>query len=595
MSLNNFWPSLVCCFYLWHLTHLCHARVYSDPQAVANMTYDFIIVGGGTAGSVIANRLSETNSSVLLIEAGPSNLAPPDNSSIQVPFLVSAAAGSIYDWNFTTIAQFHLDDRILTYPRGFVLGGSSSINFMAYTRGPSTEYDRLAKFSGDPGWSWKNMFRYALKSEKHVESADHHNTTGQFDPSLHGTSGPLLTSLPGEPTDIDQRILNTTVELASDFPFRLDMNGGNPLGIAWLQSTIGGGVRSSSATAYLEPIENSTRRLDILVQTRVTRVLATLDGKNRIPNFRTVEFTNSRNGTLYQLTARNEVILSAGSIGTPQLLMLSGIGDSQDLARVGINSTVDLPNVGKNLQDHPYITIPWSVNSTKTFDTVVFNQTLFAELLQEYEQDHMDIFANNAIANQIGFFRLPNSSDILRNHGDPSSGPVSPHFELAFCNGFVATTQTSPTSGNFFSIAVVLVAPSSHGSVRINSSSIFDPPLINPNYLATPGDMLTMVEAVKTAQHFITASPWKGYIESPFGDAAQLNNDSEIMSYIRSKAISIRHPVATARMSKDSDSCGVVGPDLLVKGVTGLRVVDASVLPFAPSSHPQASSQFPNG
>jgi choline dehydrogenase len=335
---------------------------------------------------------------------------------------------------------------------------------------------------------------------------------------------------------------------------------------------------------------NSARNnLDILINTYVTRLLPTGRSSSGNPAFRTVEFAQQPGKATKTLTAQKEVVLSAGSVGTPQLLMLSGIGDKSALTKVGITSTVDLPDVGQNLQDHLYITIPYSVNSTQTFDTEVFNQTLFGEMFKEYETNRTGIFANNAIANQIGFFRLPNMSPILRAYGDPSSGPKSPHYEFAFCNGFVATTQQPPTSGNYFSLAIVLVTPTSRGSIQLQSSSVFDHPLINPNYLSSKPDMDIFVEAVKAGQRLLTAPTWKGYLEAPFEDAANLTSDSSIRDYIRSKAISIRHPVSTAAMSKNSDRGGVVGPDLLVKGVDGLRVVDASVLPFTPAAHPQAA------
>ncbi|KAF8991611.1 hypothetical protein BDQ17DRAFT_1370513 [Cyathus striatus] len=498
------------------------AAIISDPSLVNGKGYDYIVVGAGTAGSVVASRLTEDKSvQVLLIEAGISN-TEGDISAIQVPFLVTETAQSRYDWNYTTTPQNSLGNRTLTYPRGFVLGGSSSINYMAYTRGPSDEYSRLAKLTGDKGWDWPTSFKYGLKNERHVPSADNHNTTGQFDPKVHGTSGPLLTSLPGNPTDIDQRVLNTTSQFASEFPFNLDMNGGSSLGISWLHSTVGGGERSSSATAYLNASVIARPNLSILIQTRVTRLLPVSQNIAKTPTLTKVELATSRNSTRFTASARKEVVLSAGSIGTPQILMLSGVGDKEELSKLKIPTVLDLPDVGKHLQDHPYLTLP-------TFDTVVFNQTAFAETLQSYEMTHTGLFADNAIANQIGFLRLPNNSEILKKFGEPSAGPTSPHYEFAF----------SP-------------------------------------------DMSIMVEAIKSAKRFVSGSAWDNYLLTPFGDSP------DIEAYIRASSISIRHPVATARISSLKDKTGVVGPDLLVKGINGVRVVDASVLPFAPPSHPQA-------
>ncbi|KAF8991666.1 aryl-alcohol oxidase-like protein [Cyathus striatus] len=575
-------------FYL-ALIRSSSAAIISDPSLVNGKGYDYIVVGAGTAGSVVASRLTEDkNAQVLLIEAGISN-TDGDISAIQVPFLVTETAQSRYDWNYTTVPQKSLGNRILTYPRGFVLGGSSSINYMAYTRGPSDEYNRLAKLTGDNGWDWPTSFKYGLKSERHVQSADNHNTTGQFDPKLHGTSGPLLTSLPGNPTDIDQRVLNTTSQFALEFPFNLDMNGGSSLGFSWLQSTVGRGERSSSATAYLNASVIARPNLSILIQTRVTRLLPISQKIEKTPTLTKVELATSRNSPRLTVSARKEVVLSAGSIGTPQLLMLSGVGDKEELSKLKIPTVLDLPDVGNHLQDHPYLTLPWKVNSTSTFDTVVFNQTAFAAAFQSYERTHTGLFADNAIANHIGFLRLPKNSEILKKFGEPSAGPTSPHYEFAFCNGFVATTQQSPTSGNYFSIAVVLVSPSSRGSLTLTSSSVFDQPNIDPNYFSSEPDMSIMVEAVKSAKRFVSASAWNNYLLTPFGDSpVDSSSDSDIEAYIRASSISIRHPVSTARISSLKDKTGVVGPDLLVKGINGVRVVDASVLPFAPPSHPQA-------
>jgi len=474
----------------------------------------------------------------------------------------------------------------MEYPRGHVEGGSSSINYMAYTRGSTNEFDRIAAVSGDPGWSWDKMFRYFLKSERHVASSDGHNTTGQYNPAVHG-NGPLLTSLPGNPTDIDARVLSTTQELASEFPFNLEMNSGRPLGVGWLQSTVGNSVRSSAATAYLDPVTSTRSNIDVLLNTHATRLIQSGASKSG-PIFRTLEYAQDATSPRKTITAQKEIILSGGSIATPQLLMLSGIGDPKALAAQKIKCAVNLPDVGNNLQDHPFFTLQWSVNSTSTFDNVAFNQTAFEQALDQYEETKTGLFANNAIANHIGFFRLPQNSSALKS-GDPSAGPLTPHYEFAFSNGFVGTTQTGPTSGNYFSTSVILITPTSRGAVTLTSSSVFDQPAINPNFLSTQFDILTVVEAVKALKRFLSATAWRGYIEQPFGETANITTDADIEAYARKWSISIRHPVATARISTRTSKTGVVGPDLLVKNTQGLRIVDASVLPFAIAGHPQAA------
>ncbi|KAF8148700.1 aryl-alcohol oxidase-like protein [Crassisporium funariophilum] len=565
-----------------------YAALYSDPAQLKTNVYDFVIVGAGTAGCVIANRLSEDPKiRILVIEAGRSNIGDGSNV-IQIPFLVGdATPGTSFDWNYTTVPQPGLEGRSVSFPRGRVLGGSSSVNFMYYTRGSSDDFDRLASVSGDSGWSWKNILPYILKNEKHVPSADGHNTTGQFDPAVHGFKGPLLTSLPGFPSDIDGRVMNTTTVLHDEFPFNLDMNSGNPLGVGWLQSSIGNGARSSSATTYLaQALERPN--VDVVIETQVTRLLQ-IDNSSLLPTFRGVECSQSRAGPRFRIAARKEIIISAGSIGTPQILMLSGIGDRSALGALKIPPIVHIPDVGQNMQDHPFVSMQWVVKDNETEDTLNEQPALFAAALKEYDETRGGIMANNPAGNHIGWFRLPGNSPVLREFGDPTGGPHSPHFEMMFENGFFSFTQAIPSVGNFFSILVALVSPISRGSVTLSTSSSFDHPLIDPALLGTAFDQAALVEAVKASQRFVAASPWKDYIIVPFADSVNTTTDAGILAYASKFATTIRHPVSTAMISKNTDKKGVVGPQLLVKDCAGVRVVDASIFPFALGAHPQAA------
>ncbi|KAJ7750809.1 aryl-alcohol oxidase-like protein [Mycena metata] len=570
------------------LATLVQGSLFTDPTKLPATSYDFIIIGAGTAGSVIATRLSEDSSvRVLVVEAGISDSEGP-TSDIQVPFLVSKALPStVYDWNYTTVPQTGLNGRQLFYPRGFVVGGCSTVNFMGFTRGSSDEYDRIARVSGDSGWSWKNIFKYALKGEQHVDDVDDPDTAGRFNPAVHG-HGPLKTSLAGFPTAaVDARVINTTQEL-KEFPFNLDMNSGNPLGVGWLQSTIDKNVRSSSATAYLHPALKTGTNIDVLIHSRVSRVLQT-GTKDGLPVFLGVEITQSRNSHTLKLTARTEVILAAGAIGTPQILMLSGIGGKSELSRIGVKPLVDLPDVGKNMHDHPYITLAWAVNNTNTIDSISFNQTAFQQALAQYDANGTGVFASNALFNQLGFFRLQNASGVTQKFGDPTAGPLSPHYEFALSNGFLGAAQRPPTSGNFFSSAVILVSPTSRGSVVLNSSSIFDPPTIDPAFFTTAFDIAAMTEAIRSLQRFVSGSPWKSYLGLQWlPDGLNTSTDAQIENYVRSSAISVNHACCTAMISEDGANGGVVGSDLRVKGTSGLRIVDASILPNVPGAHPQA-------
>ncbi|KAH0584161.1 Choline dehydrogenase [Termitomyces sp. J132] len=556
-------------FHIWLVLGVLYEHFEDLPSAI----YDFVIVGAGAAGSVLANRLSEIpDFSVLLLEAGGSN---KDALLTQVPFFCTRLSHTEYDWNHTTTLQIGLNGRSIPFARGHVLGGSTSINGMFYTRGSSEDFNRYAEVTRDPGWSWTSIQPYIRKNEKFIAPADHHNTTGQFEPSIHGFHGNNLVSLPGFPQAIDSRVIQTTRD-SEEFSFNQDMNSGNLLGLGWSQATIGGGSRSSSATAYLNAEFSARKNLHILVNTRVTRVLSSpCDG-----TFRTVEFVQSQ-GLDWVVSARKELILSAGTIGSPQILMNSGIGARNELEELGIPTLHDLPAVGKNLTDHPRLASNWVVHGHKTYDLINQNSSFSDRLLQFWSSTKKGPLVDT-FASQLFFARLPSSKLI---NEDPASGSSSPHYELGFSNGFVGET---PPVGNFIGITTRVVSPTSRGSVKLQSSNPLDSPLIDPGFLQTEFDILTMREAVKSAMRFLEAPAWKDYVLHPFGALANAINDSLLDSYIRNSTGTSSHCTGTNGMSAKDSTYGVVDPDFRIKGLSGIRIVDASVLPFVPSAHTQA-------
>ncbi|KAI9447257.1 aryl-alcohol-oxidase from pleurotus Eryingii [Lactarius psammicola] len=513
------------------------AAVYADPSTLPNASYTYIIVGAGPGGSVLANRLSANpNNRVLLIEAGPSDTANP---SIPIPFLCPTLAPSIVSWNYTTIPQTGLGGRSIEYPRGRTLGGSTSINYMVWTRGPASDFDRLARDTGDPGWSWSSLRSTLIGVETLVSPPDGHDTTGEVIPAVHGSNGPVKISVQ-DTTPLDSRIFDTTTQL-SEFPFNQDTNSGDPLGVGWGQFSIGSGQRSSASTSYLTPAL-SRSNLDVLINTQVTKVVQT-GTRGGLPIFRGVQFAQSASGketsgcSYNRLTCRRKarsfpvmlqrrLFSQAGAVNTPQILMLSGIGDSAQLSQFNIQTIVNLPDVGKNLQDHVVLHNVFSVNSNFTNDDIIRNTTLIQNDLAQWEESHTGPFATS-VTSEVGWFRLPKNATIFKTVNDPSSGPQAPHYEFIF----VGQRQR-------------IVSPA--------------------------------------------APAWSDYVIGPFGTLADAKTDSEIEAFARSHASTVFHPTSTASMSRHDCPHGVVNPDLSVKKTVGLRIVDASVLPDGPAAHPQA-------
>ncbi|KAK0473382.1 aryl-alcohol-oxidase from pleurotus Eryingii [Armillaria novae-zelandiae] len=509
----------------------------------------------GTAGNVVANRLTEDpNISVLVLEAGGSTA---DVLLSQVPFFCpQITPGTPWDWNFTTTEQPSLNGRSVPLPRGYGLGGSSAVNYMAYTRGSSQDYDRYAKISGDRGWGWEALQPYFRKNERFVAPADHHNTSGQFDPAVHGFDGINFVSLPGYPRGIDSRVIQVTKELPREFPFNLDYNSGYQLGIGWRPSTIGNATRSSSQTSYLGPEYVGRPNLHVLIHAHVTRILPDTPSPSIFPTFNAVEFTQDDGATLHILAPSilKEIILSAGAIGSPHILLNSGVGDRTELSAMGIQPVLHIPAVGKNLTDHP-------------------SYILHFLSLAEWQANRTGFLSTGA-ANQGAFLRVPHDAGIIER--EPCAGDEAAHYELIFSNGL--SREPIPDTGNYLSVTAAVLCPLSRGNVTIGSTNPLNPPLINPNYLFHQQDLAILQYAITSAHKFVTSPVWEGYI---LGIATNTT--------IRDGVRSLDHSAGTASMSPPDADWGVVDPDLKLKGAKGVRIVDASIFPFLPAAHPQVA------
>ncbi|KAJ7139037.1 pyranose dehydrogenase [Mycena epipterygia] len=562
----------------------CQSKIYDSVSDLPGLSFDFILVGGGTAGSVVANRLTENpNFSVLVLEAGVTNEGVIDS---QVPFLViDMLMHPIWSYNYSTTPQSGLNDRVIPYQRARILGGCSAHNGMFYTRGSAEDFNRYAELTGDAGWSWDRLLPYFFKNEKWTAPADHHDTRGQFNPAVHSTTGKTEVSLAGYRWPVSSRVLQTTKEFPDEFPFNLDMNSGTPLGVGWLQGTIGGGERSSAATSYLSPEVQERPNLHILLNAQVVRVLANKTEQGVA--FHSVEFSLNQSPSLSTVTANKEIILSAGTVGTAHILLNSGVGNKTTLEALGIPSVLDLPAVGQGVSDHAEVNPTWSVNSTETLDEIRQNQTRFNEAFAEYNETRTGPFTDIGVTH-VSWSRVNLTSDTFRQFGgkDPSAGPATPHVELKFTTGSYGGLMP----GHFFSINTGMVSPTSRGSVTLNSSNPLGPPLIDPGLLKSEFDLLAMREAVKMGKKFVTAPVWTGYILAPAPDLGNTTTNSALDEYIRNTAVSASHLVGSAAMSPRNAEYGVVDPDLLVKGAAGLRIIDASILPIVPSAHTQAAT-----
>lgn len=558
------------------LTRVSHGALLTDPASVNGTTYDYIVIGAGIGGSVIAGRLSENPKlRILLVEAG---ISGNDILNVTVPFLATfASPNTVINWNYTSIPQPALDNRVISVVQGRMLGGSSGVNYMVYTRGSSDNYDQMAKVTGDPSWSFKNILPYIKKHEKWTPPRAGYDTEGKFDPRYHGFKGKIKVTLENYPSAINDRILQT-VGTVPGFDYVKDMNSGNPLGFGWTQSTTGGGARSSAAE-YLTGQPN----LDILIQTTATRLVQ--NGKKKgVPYFNTVEVASDSSSPRYTVKAKREIIVSTGGVGTPKLLMLSGIGPKSALANLGISVVVDSKDVGQGLQDHPVLNYAFEVNGTFTYEDIFPHIPSF---LPEWQEKRTGPLTNGPVG-FVGWVRLPENDTYLQSHPDPAPGLNTPHIEYIISNGILVGLPI--TKPHYMGITTTVASPTSRGSVTLNSTDPFADPIVDPAYLTSEADIHIITESYKGIQRLLSAPAWKDYVVGPHELAAgyDFNNSSEVTRYARAFVRSQKHPTCTASMSRDSSPNGVVNHKLCVKGATGLRVVDGSVFPRLPAAHPQA-------
>lgn len=447
---------------------------------------------------------------------------------------------------------------------------------MIWIRGSSDDYDKWAEVTGDKGWSWKEMVPYFEKTERWTIAPGHGPERGDFNPHVHGFRGPLGIGFNGVIQPTDPLVIQTTKDLPHEFPFNEDVNGGRPIGIGWTQFSIANGTRTSSATAYLDPVVNRPN-LSVLVNNYVTRIIETSNS-----SFRTVEFGRNQTSPRQQLNASKELILSAGVVGTPQILLNSGIGDPAELENIGVQPVFSLYSVGKNFSCEPHVPFSWTANGPIV--NLNANETASEEALQQWIASRTGPMTGSGWST-LAYFRLPDDSPVLVGNEDPSAGPNTPHFGLGInANGYYIMTS-DPT----LYILSEISEPASRGSVALKSTDPFEQPLLDLGFLSAPVDLAIAKESFKTAQRYVTGPAWKNFTlnqMAPLPNVAANSDDLE--RYIRNTTVAASHGIGTCAMSARGASYGVVNPDLRVKGISGLRVVDAGVIPFSPAANTQA-------
>ena len=511
---------------------------------------DYVIVGAGSAGCVIANRLSaDPGTRVVLLEAGPADRNP----WIHIPVgYFKTMHNPTVDWCYRTEPDPGLNGRSIDWPRGKVLGGSSSLNGLLYVRGQPEDYDRWAQM-GNAGWSWDDVLPLFKRAENNERGAD----------DFHGDEGPLAVSN----MRIQRPICDAWVAAAQSagYPFNPDYNGADQEGVGYFQLTTRNGRRCSAAVAYLNPIK-SRPNLQIVTNALAARVV--LDGKRA-----TGVTYRDKSGTEFTINATREVILSGGALNSPQLLMLSGIGEAAQLKDNGIDPVVDLPGVGKNLQDHLQARLVYKCNEPTLNDEVrsLVNQARIALKYALFRAGPMTMAASLA----TGFFKT---------REDVGSPDIQFHVQ--------PWSADSPGEGvhpfSAFTMSVCQLRPESRGEIRLQGNDPTIYPKIHPKYLSTETDCRTIVEGVKIARRIARHAPLSTKISEEFRPAADLEmEDYEgTLDWARNNSVSIYHPTGTCKMGQGADA--VVDEKLRVHGIGGLRVADCSIMPEIVSGNTNA-------
>ncbi len=497
--------------------------------------YDYVIVGAGSAGCVLANRLSEDPSvRVLLLEAGGKDRSP----KVKIPAAFAEQFHTRLDWDFATEPEPHVDGRSLFIPRGRMLGGSSSMNAMLYVRGRPLDYDGW-EAQGAPGWGYADVLPYFIKAEDNVRGAS----------EFHGVGGPLHVAEQRSPRPISRRFLDASE--TAGIPRIADYNGPEQDGVSMFQVTQKNGRRFSAADAYLRP---ALTRPNLELRTSATVLGLELDGEQ----VRGVRLRKGRSGAEV-VRAQREVLLCAGTIGSPQLLLLSGIGPAQELQRTGVQVRHHLPGVGRNLQDHPFVTMIWEVSDHDTMYGADKPKPLAEWLLRKSGP------LTSTVAEVVAF---------TRTRGGLPAADIQFHMGAAYYEDHGAETY----DGDAIVIAPTLISPKSRGQVWLRSNDPTAKPRILTNSLSEPQDVESLIAGMSLAREIAAQPALKEVMVKELKPGNGALEREELEADLRRRLMLIYHPVGTARMS-DTHEAAVVDSRLCVHGLEGLRVIDASIMP----------------
>ena len=519
------------------------------------MQYDYIVIGSGSGGAAVAARLSEdSETTVLLLEAGGRDRHPFIHIPALFPYLLTNPKTT---WMRQSEPVPGLNGRPMFFPSGKVLGGSSSINGMLYIRGQAQDYDDW-RDAGNAGWGWDDVLPYFRKMQDQQNGED----------AIHGVGGPIAVTDTLPSNDASFKFLESAV--ATGIPQIADLNTGDQHGIATVQGTIRGGRRNSTAQGYLKPAR-SRANLTVQTQANVTRLL--LDGK-RVEG---VEYEDN-SGAIVTVQAGREVILSASAVGSPQVLLQSGIGDSAELKAVGVEPRHHLPGVGKNLHDHLFIHVqPRLKPAYPTLNQLLNNKPRMAVELLRYGVTRNGAFGLTS-CEICGFL-------------DSQGGGARPDIQITFRPFSFDYTDKGGFDFHDFpggTASICYTRPKSRGAVSLVRENGGLRVAIQPNYLDRDEDVQGMLRGVKILRKIINTQPFADYLEGEHGAGAEARTDDEIINHIRDYAATIYHPVGTCKMGDDEMS--VVDDRLRVRGLSGLRIADASIMPAITSGNTNAPS-----